>query len=550
MVRPFNGLNGRPHARRPKAPRKGQINMKIRAVAAAALLATTALTPLASHAAESSDLAREIQMLKDQLGAMQKQLEALQAREAESRDTLAKEVEARETAERAARDQNLAAGGRNVIEGGAVRMIPPANPKVTQSGTNRFAMSSADGAWTIAPTGRVHFDMGVYLNQEPEGTTGPGTLAGGKFTNGVNARRARLGVTGRAMTDFTYSIILDAGGAQDATASINEARISYTGMRNTIFEIGYGSQYFPLDDSTSSNDIMFLERSSPVSIASSFNGGDPRFSAGVRRWESNWFAAAYLTSSTPNVQHALTTRGFGAYERIGYNPIQTDLTSVHIGATAAQIFEVPNSGLNTPASFTLSDRPEVRIDPTNLLNTGALGTAANQVTGVQVYGVEAASAFGSFFIQGEYLWDVVKRQLGPAAKVGGGYVQASYTIGGRRTYVPASGAYSSVNPISPFSPKNEGWGAFEFAARVSYMDLVDNYSSRILAADQPFMVNGGRQTNYTLGFNWFWNSNMLWKFNFIHTDFDKENPITAASALPIPLGLSLDTFAARFQFMF
>ena len=41
---------------------------------------------------------------------------------------------------------------------------------------------------------------------------------------------------------------------------------------------------------------------------------------------------------------------------------------------------------------------------------------------------------------------------------------------------------------------------------------------------------------------------MLWKFNFIHTAFDKANPITAASALPIPLGLSLDTFAARFQF--
>ena len=180
---------------------------------------------------------------------------------------------------------------------------------------------------------------------------------------------------------------------------------------------------------------------------------------------------------------------------------------------------------------------------------GALGTAANPVTSAQVYGVEAAAALGSFFMQGEYLHDVVKRRL-DSVNVGGGYVQASYTIGGRRTYVPASGAYSGVNPITPFSPKNNGWGAFEFAARVSYMDLVDNYSSSLLAIDQPFMVNGGRQTNYTLGFNWFWNSNMLWKFNFIHTEFDKANPITAASALPIPLGLSLDTFAARFQFMF
>lgn len=524
--------------------------MRIPNAAAAVLLITTALTPLSALGAQTpADLAKEIQALKEQLGLLQKQLESLQTREAESREALTQEIEAREAATRAAREANLSAGGRNVMEGGVMRMIPPSNPRVTQSGTNRFAMSSPDGAWTIAPTGRVHFDMGVYLNQDAEGTTGPGTIAGGRLTNGVNARRARLGISGRAMTDFTYAIILDAGGSTDATAAVNEARITYTGMPNTIFEIGYGSQYFPLDDANSSNDIMFLERASPVTIATTFNAGDPRFSAGVRRWGPNWFAGAYLTASAPNVTHALTTRGFGAYQRLTYNPIQTDLTSLHIGVSSAQIFEAPNSGPNTPGSFTLADRPEVRIDPTNILNTGALGTVGNPVTSAQVYGVEAAAALGSFFVQGEYLHDVVKRRL-DEVNVGGGYAQASYTIGGRRTYVPASGAYSGVNPITPFSPRNNGWGAFEFAARVSYMDLVDNYNARVLAADQPFMVNGGRQTSYTLGFNWFWNSNMLWKFNFIHTDFEKANPITATSALPIPLGLSLDTFAARFQFMF
>jgi phosphate-selective porin OprO/OprP len=516
---------------------------------------TTAMTPLAparpAHAAASTaDLAREIQALKDQLGAMQKQLEALQAREADSREALAKEVETREAAERAAREANLSVGGRNVMEGGAMRMIPPANPRVTQSGTNRFAMSSPDGAWTIAPTGRIHFDMGLYLNQDPDGTTGPGTSAGGKLTNGVNARRARIGVTGRALTDLTYSLIFDAGGTQDGSATINEARLSYTGLRNTSFDIGYGPQYFQLDDSTSSNDIVFIERSSPGIIASGFTGGDNRFSIGGRRWETNWFAAAYVTGSTPNVPHALTTRGFGAYGRVSYNPIQTDLASVHIGASASKLFEVPNSGANTPATVTLADRPEVRIDPTNLLNTGVVGTAANPVTGVEIYGVQAAGAFGGFFMQGEYSWDIIGRRQGPAAKVGGGYAQASYAVGGRRTYVPASGTYSGINPVTPFSPKNGGWGAFEVAARVSYTDLVDNYTPTVLAADQPFMVNGGRQTNYTLGLNWFWNSNVLWKFNYIHTDFDKANPITAASALPIPLGLSLDTFVARFQVMF
>lgn len=524
--------------------------MKKQQLIASLLMATAAFVPVKASAQSTGDLAREIQVLKDQLGALQKQLETLQAREAEGRAALEKETEAREAAERAAREQNLAAGGKNVIEAGTVKMIPPANPKVTQSGTNRFALSSADGAWTIAPTGRIHFDMGLYLNQDPEGVTGPGTPAGGKFSNGVNARRARLGISGRALSDFTYSLILDAGGTQDGAATINEARLGYAGLRNTVFEIGYGPQYFQLDDSTSSNDIVFIERSSPGNIAGGFTGGDNRFSIGARTWESNWFAAAAITGSTPNVSHALSTRGFGAYTRLSYNPIQTDLSSLHLGVSASKLFEVPNSGPNTPATVTLADRPEVRIDTTNLLNTGAIGNALNPVTGVEIFGAQTAAAFGGLFMQGEYSWNIVKRREGPAANLHGGYIQTSYTIGGRRTYVPATGTYSGVNPVTPFSPKTGGWGAFEFAARVSYMDLVDNYTSSKLAADQPYMVNGGRQTSYTAGLNWFWNSNMLWKFNYVHTAFDKANPITATSALPIPLGLSLDTIVARFQVMY
>lgn len=525
--------------------------MKNRIAFVGALLVTTAMTILPAQAAETTaELARQIQALRDQLETMQKQLEALQAGEAEARAALAKETAAREDAEKVAREQNLAAGGRNVIESGTVKMIPPAKPQVTESSRHRFAMSSADGAWTIGPTGRVHFDMGVYLNQKPEGATGPGTAADGRLTNGVNARRARVGVAGRANTDFTYALILEAGGATDGAATISEARIGYTGFHNMVLELGYGAQYFMLDESTSSNDIMFMERASAVTIGGSFNAGDPRASMGFRKWGDDWYISGYLTSSSPDVPHALTSRGFGAYQRVGYNIIQNDLQSVHIGASAAQVFDPPNTGPNTPGTFTLRDRPEIRIDPTYVLNTGALGTAANPVTSAQVFGVETAAALGSFFMQGEYLWHRVNRTLGPAVNTGGGYLQASYTVGGRRIYVPASASYSGINPTTPFSPKTGGWGAFEFAARVSYTDLVDNYNSSVLAANQPFMVNGGRQTNVTLGLNWIWNSNMLWKINYIHSEFDKALPITSTIFAPIPAGLTLDVLAARMQFVF
>jgi len=505
-----------------------------------------------AFAAETpAELSRQIQALQAQLSAMQQQLEALKAASTAQQEGLEEETAKREAAEKAAREANLAAGGQNVFQSGKVTMVPPANPKVTESSTHRFAMSSADGNWTIAPTGRIHFDAGVFLSQKPEGTTGPGTAAGGKLSSGVNVRRARLGVTGKAMGDFTYTLILDAGGGGgDSTASINEARIGYTGIRNTVIEAGYGSQYFVMEEASSSNDILFIERSTPTTLASNFNAGDPRASVGFRTWAPNWWVGAYLTSSAPNVAHALTKRGFGAYQRATYQVVQNDLASVHVGVGAAQVFQVPNTGPNTASSFTMSDRPENRIDGTALLSTGALGTVANPVTGVQVYNAETAASYGGFFYQGEYFRYNIQRQGKPAAKFDGAYAQISYTIGGRRVYTPASGAYSGVNPVTPFSPKNGDWGAFEFAARISYADLTDHYMSSLPASAQPFMVNGGRQTSYTGAINWFWNSNMLVKLNYIHTNIDKANPVTATNPQPAGAGIKVDALVARFQTMF
>jgi phosphate-selective porin OprO/OprP len=504
-----------------------------------------------ASAPTAADLARQVEALQHQLLAIQQQLELMKAEDAATRAALAQETASRETAVKAAREANLLAGGKNVIENGTVKMVPPSSAKVAESATHRFAMTSPDGDWSIAPTGRIHFDVGAFLNQKAEGATGPGTAAGGKLSSGVNARRARLGVTGKAMGDFTYTLILDAGGgAGDSTAAINEARFGYTGISNTILEIGYGSQYFTLEEATSSNDIMFIERSTPTTLASNFNAGDPRAAAGFRTWGSNWWLGVYLTGSAPNVAHGLTKRGFGAYERLTYQALQTERASVHVGIGAAQVFQVPNTGPNTASSVTMSDRPENRIDGTVLLNTGPLGTVANPVTGVQVYDFETAATYGNFFYQGEYFRYVVERRGKPKAQFDGAYAQVSYTIGGRRIYVPATGAYSGVNPITPLSPRTGGWGAFEFTGRVSYADLVDHYNSSLAAAAQPFMVNGGRQINYTAGLNWFWNSNMLVKLNYIHTHIDKANPVSAISPTPTGAGLTVDAVIARFQAMF
>lgn len=504
-------------------------------VAAATLLATTALMAVLGSApavAADAGTAAQIQQLQDQLRVLQQQIEALKAADEASRDAIAREAKER------------------IASTNAIANAPaPQVPKVTESATHRFTLASADGAWTIAPTGRIHFDIGGYLNQKAQGSTGLGTDAGGRLTSGLNVRRARLGVTGKAMSDFTYALILDGGGSTDNATLINTASIGYTGIKNTILEVGYMASFFTLDEATSSNDIIFLERATPTAVIANINVGDPRANLGFRTWGPNWWFGAYLTGSKPGDVHALAQRTLGAYARGTYQIIQNSDTTLHVGAGVDQVFRAPNSGANTAESLTLANQAELRIDPTNTITTGALGTVANPVDKATIYGAEVAGTFDRFFYQSEYYHYNIHRIGRTAAQFDGAYAQLTYTIGGKHNYTVNCGCYSGVNPATPFNPLKGGQGALEFAVRYSWIDLTDQYNSSIPTALQPMGVNGGRQSAITAGLNWYWNSNMLWKLNYIHTNLHKANPRTGGGP-GVAAGLDIDALAVRWQVMF
>jgi phosphate-selective porin OprO/OprP len=547
---------------------------KIYVAAAAALLASTALT-MPAFAADSTE--KQIKMLQEQLRAMQQQLQTLQTQAQQSQAALDDEIAVREKKEKQAKEALMEAGGKSVFVNGEVKVIPPQNPKVVMSGSNKFTIQSADGAWSIAPTGRLHFDMGTYLSQKPQLATGPGTVAGGKYQGGFNVRRARLGFQGKAMGDFEWSLIADVGGTNDGavitiptalpatTASqtanglINQAKIAYVGLKNTAIEAGYFASFMTLDEATSSNNIMFIERATPASIAGSVSAGDPRFNAGFRTWGKDWWLGVYFTGGAPGELHAGGwERRTGGYARATYNIVNEDLKTLHVGGNVSTTFHIPNTGVGTAPNIGLSDRAELRIDTTAFLNSGALGTVANPLKKINIYGAELAGTWSSFYFQGEYLWFQAKRAPGAVAAFNtranvnfdGGYLQASYTFGGRRTYNAAEGVYGGVTPVENFSPKNGTLGAVEIAARISRMDLQDKFSPSFTAASQPGSVNGGIQTSYTVGINWIWNPLMMWKFNYIHTNIDKTNPAATATSLGVPAGIKLDAIAARFQIQY
>jgi phosphate-selective porin OprO and OprP len=467
----------------------------------------------------------QIDRLQQQIQALQEQLQSLQA-----------QVNA------SAKAQSAAPPPAVPQSAAAPAAVPPPGPRVTQSATNKLGIESADGKYSIALTGRIHLDAGDYINVDPASrATNPSNLS-----SGFNARRARIGVTGKAFGDWTYTFIYDGGNSNDATAAgIETAQITYKGFKGVALDFGYSDVPFTLDEATSSNDIMFMERATPGIIATSFNTGDFRSNAGARFFGDRYWLGAYFTGPASGQSHALTAEQFGAFQRGTVQVLQGTDYSLHLGIGVAELLKAPNTGIGTANTITLRDAPELRIDSTAILNTGTLGSVDNPVTGGTVFNLETAAGYKNFFWQGEYFHYALDRRGLKQANFDGGYGEASWTLTGEsRKYMPETGAYSAIIPQRPFSLAEGGWGAWELAGRVSYVDLNDNFTIGLPLAGQPSAVAGGSQTAYTLGLNWYVNSNIRFMLNYVHADIDKNNlaaPVGAAT------GATVDAIALRSQ---
>jgi phosphate-selective porin OprO/OprP len=487
-----------------------------------------ALSATGSASAASADVTSLLNAQQQQIQQLQQQLQILQDQvKAETQRAAAAPAPAPAPAATAAAD----------------------TPKVVETPNNRFFLSSADGKNTIGLTGRLHLDAGDYVSVRPDSkATGPGDLS-----SGFNARRARIGVTGKVDGDWGYTFIYDAGNSQDNTPKgIQTAQIAYNGFKNTALEFGYSDTFFSLDEATSSNDIMFMERATPGAIATGIATGDFRSNVGVRNWDDRYWIGGYVTGPAQGQAHNLTAEQIGAFERGTYQVLQGPDYSVHLGVGVEELIKEANTGVGTASALSLSDAPELRIDNTALLNTGTIGTIANPVTGAEVYNLEAAAGYRSLFAQGEYFhYDIDRRGL-KEASFDGGYGEVSWTLTGeQRKYNPSAGAYAGIIPDHPVSLSSGGWGAWELAARVSYINLVDNFIGGESLSGQPAAVDGGKQTNFTLGLNWYVNNNMRYMLNWVHGEFDKSNPTAVPGAkLGTQIGTDFDAIAVRAQVAF
>jgi phosphate-selective porin OprO and OprP len=492
---------------------------------------------------------------------------------------------------------------------------PPATPAkvlMTYDRGYHFGFSDATGENTVELFGRLQLDTGGYTNYNP----GPETLDRKGLSDGVDLRRARIGVIGTFMSDWHYAFVYDFGNSSDSSnidnalasansstspttsnsflSGVENAFITYNGFYShgqqfpVAFDFGIMDVPWTLEEATSSNDLMFMERSSAQVIATTFGGGDFRSAIDVRSNNDRYWLGLYLTGPNAGALHtagascntgtAAVTAGtpcvtsaqmtgagpqLAFLARGAYQVIAEKDTTFHIGFNYANLFD-PSTGANLQA-ISLSDRPELRVDPTSFLATGNI-----PASGGQVFGVEVAGSYKNFFAQGEYYHYTIDTRAGvpttpgnlqggvsgPTLNFDGGYLQASYSIGGVRHYDPTRGAYTGVIPESPLVWGTPGWGALELATRLTVINLNSPYLTTAVlgpAYSAPGVFTGGtttygggKETSYGVGLNWYPNLNMKFMLDYEHVVVD--NPQFFAG--PNYRGATIDWVGARTQLVF
>ena len=522
--------------------------------ASVALGLAGALMASQAHAQSASSNDAEIALLKQQLRLMEQKLDRLQKQTSENAAAAAK-ANAKADAKVAVASANAAYPVKGPVAPSGVVVTMP---------NNRPTICTADNQNCIAITSRVHFDVGGYDYHPNSAATVPQRL-----DDGVNVRRARIGVIGKFLGDWDYALIYDFGGASDGFAStasvggnavgflpggalsgIENAYLSYTGFKpfggKLAVEGGVMDLPYTLDEASSSNDIPFMERASSGITATNIAAGDFRSTFGARWYTDRFWAGAYVTGPTTGAIHSAssvnpngTTEQLGAFARVAGQVVSGNDYSLHIGGDAEWLILPPHNLIAGTQTLTLSDRPELRIDPTTLVSTGAIAG----VSGAQVYSAEAAGTYGPLFFQGEYFWYNIDRTAFaplPSLKFQGGYAEAAYVLTGEtRPYNPASASYGPIRPANPFSLSGGGWGAWEIAGRYSTIDLNDQVGAATGIA-------GGRQTVYTLALNWYANGNVRLMLDYLHGNIAKQlSPTNFTDA-----GSKFDAVAMRTQVAF
>jgi len=354
-------------------------------------------------------------------------------------------------------------------------------PKIETKGGVK--VTSGDGKFEAQIGGRVHFDAYAF-DRDVAATTGT-----------TEFRRARLTLQGKAM-GWEYKMEQDfaAGTNLDGLRDLFIAKNALGGK----FTIGQFKPYRSMEELTSSNEILMMER--PFSSATGlFNGRQHQQGVGYLRAGENYTAGLSLF----NLRSAAGVRneGVGAAGRVTWTPINGENNTLHLGGWFS-VEDLNNGSATTTASATYAGRR----GPSQTI-ASVTGASGDKIT---AYGAEIAGSFGPAFFQGEYVQSTFEQPFTADQDVNSWYLQGSWMLnGGHKPYKAATGFFGS--------PKVGDKGLWELTARY---DTIENKD-----------IANREATSWLLGVNYYVNPNLRFMLNYTQGENEVNGDETGQYAL-------------------
>ena len=313
---------------------------------------------------------------------------------------------------------------------------------------------------------------GIFFDFEDD----PKNNAGAWHTRS-ELRRARLNIKTKISDDWKAKLQFDFAG-DDETAEAKDVYVEYSGWQRMDLIIGQDKEPFGLEKLTSSKNLQFIERSM---VSSAFAPGR---SLGISANGDTdifiWGLGLYQAETREDDGDTCAVSG-----RLGVMPWKTGTGFLHLGMSGSfrdydgEGFEIKESAqIHTADNIIFSDD----IDTHHLL----------------LFGAEAAFGTGPFSFAAEYMMvDVNAVKKKNDATFDGYYLNAGWFLTGE-TRPFKNGTWERVKPESPY-------GAWELAARYSYLDAADNHTGTI--AD-----------TCTIGVNWHVNSHVCLMTDYTHLE--------------------------------
>jgi phosphate-selective porin OprO/OprP len=353
---------------------------------------------------------------------------------------------------------------------------------------------------TVKVTGFFHLDS-VWTSQDPDNVAELGTIE-----DELVFRRARLTVTGSALENLDYMFEMDFGlpGRPtffDVFAQINE--LPYVGH----LRVGRWRQPIGLESPMSARGLTFLERGLTMTFNPFRQSGVGVFND-IWDGRATWAVSTFRTLSDNFGNVTGNQGGQAAAGRFTVLPVddQERKILVHLGGSYGYINPAENQ-------VRFLQQPEIFLQA-----TAGPGTTSFVDSGViaahdyHLVSLESAFVVRSFSMQAELVETYLRQDGGPDVHFSAMYALARYMITGEDyPYDRENGIFNRVEPTKVFNPRRpfECAGAWEIAARYSYLNLTDEN------------IRGGTIADVTFGVNWYLNKRLKLQFNYIHAILER-----------------------------